>query len=57
LTVPRDSPKRVEFAGAAFKVVMEDLGDDQRRVGMEWWADHRDDLESGTRKRVERARL
>jgi hypothetical protein len=38
-------------------VVMEDLGDDQRRIGMEWWADHRDDLESGTRKRVERARL
>ena len=52
------SPQRLELAALAFKTVIEDLPDESKRLGIDWWLEWRDRFEGRVvRGGVPRARL
>jgi hypothetical protein len=55
--IPQGSTRRHELAAAAFNMVLEDLGDDQRRIGMEWWLEKRDAFGGRGGEDIVRAKL
>ncbi|WVQ79361.1 hypothetical protein IAT38_001458 [Cryptococcus sp. DSM 104549] len=50
LGVERDSPERLELASTAFKMVVHDLRDEVKGVGVEWWMRWRWEFEGRERK-------
>ncbi|WVR08225.1 hypothetical protein IAU60_005272 [Kwoniella sp. DSM 27419] len=49
LDTPRDSEERLDLSRRAFEMVIKDLGDEVKGLGVEWWSSHREGFEGRER--------
>ncbi|KAK8849513.1 hypothetical protein IAR55_004847 [Kwoniella newhampshirensis] len=59
MSTPKDSEERLELARRAFEMVIKDMGDDVKEIGVEWWMKWRSEFEgrSGSDQGFARSRL
>ncbi|WVF68629.1 hypothetical protein IAT40_003399 [Kwoniella sp. CBS 6097] len=50
LGVEQDSEERLDLSKQAFEMVVKDLGDHVKVVGIDWWTRHRDEFEGRSRE-------